>query len=96
MIHQKKYNPKLCNYGNCVVIVSGGSRSGGRWDRMGVEGGGGDGKVREGGQASGVRRWVRVVSEGACAVVGETAKWARAGEHGGGLSLCEVRLVRVI
>ena len=52
--------------------------------------------MREGGQASGVRRWVRVVSKGACAVVGETAKWARAGEHGGGLSLCEVRLVRVI
>jgi len=24
MTHQKKYNPKLCNYGNCVVIVSGG------------------------------------------------------------------------
>ena len=35
----------------------------------------------EGGQAGGVWRWVRMVSERARAVVGETAKWARAGEH---------------
>ena len=42
---------------------------------------GGDGEVGEGGQAGGVWRWVRMVSERARAVVGETAKWARAGEH---------------
>ena len=52
--------------------------------------------MREGGQAGGVQQWVRVVSEGMCAVVGETAKWARVGKHGGGLSLCGVRLVCVI